>query len=610
MDMQIDAQHKLDPERLRPVLPNAPGVYLFKDSSGRVIYVGKAKNLKKRVFSYLKSSADLPYKTAMLMNKACSLDFILTSTEKEAFILESNLIKKYAPRYNVILKDDKQYPCLRLNLTEPFPRLSISRKIKKDGGAYFGPFSSAHSVRSTHKVIDRVFQLRKCKGRGLKKRTRPCLNYQIGRCLGPCTFEVSLPVYAEIVQKVRLFLEGRNQELISKLKEEMGEASRRLDFERAAKIRDQIEAVKKTVERQNVVSKRLEDQDIIGLAQDEKQCRLVILFVRKGYLVGNRNYLFNDPKGSASEVMEAFLKQYYSRNAFIPKQILISESVKDLGLITEWLSDLEGNKVRVHRPLKGEKLQLLKMALANAKNLLDSSAEQETQSLMSMVQSVLRLKTTPEFIEGMDISNLYGDNPVGAVVSFVDGLPNRSAYRNYRINTVGNIDDYGMMSELVEKRVSKGSLPDLFLVDGGKGHLAVVNKGLDRHINGDVPEVVSIAKPDKNRGEECDKIFIMGRKNPLSLKSDHPVLLLMMRIRDEAHRRAVTYHRRLRGKDTMRSELDLIAGIGPKRKAFLLRHYKSIDAISKAGVDDLERVSGINRSLAENIFSFFQGCKG
>ncbi|MBW2343893.1 MAG: excinuclease ABC subunit UvrC [Deltaproteobacteria bacterium] len=601
------AQYEVDSGKLRQVLPDGPGAYLFKESSGRVIYVGKAKNLKKRVLSYFRPPEHLSHKTALMMKKANGLDFILTSTEKEAFILERNLIKKFMPRYNVILRDDKQYPCLRLNIKELYPRLSIIRRIKKDGSLYFGPFSSAHSVRSTLKVIDRVFQLRKCKGRGLPKRTRPCLNYQMDRCLGPCTHHVPVSEYRQIVKQVRLFLEGRNRELIERLQKDMAGASELLDFEKAAKIRDQIRAIEKTVERQHVVSPRLEDQDIIGLARDKGRFQVVILFVRKGCVVGNRDYLIKNPGGHASEVMEAFLKQYYAGSAFIPKQVLISEPVEDLLSITEWLCDLAGKKIVIHRPKRGEKLQLVSMAVTNAQSLLKSSAEHEDEDLMDIVRSVFKLKKPPKFIEGLDISNLQGDMAVGSVVSFADGLPHRSGYRNYRIKAVNGIDDYGMMAELVKRRVSKGRLPDLFIVDGGKGHLAAVVKVLDLAATGDAVEVASIAKPDQGRNEKQDKVYLPGRKNPVWLRPDHPALLLMMRIRDEAHRRAISYHRRLRLKNQTASELDLIPGIGAKRKRLLLNHFKDIKSIAKASEDDLYQIPGVSHSLAGKVVLFFQG---
>jgi len=606
MNQSPHAQYELEPERLRQVLPDSPGVYCFKDLSGRVIYVGKAKSLRKRVLSYFRAD-NLGDKTALMMKRAGGLDFILTSTEKEAFILESNLIKKYMPRYNIILRDDKQYPCLKLDIKEVYPRLSIVRKIKKDGAVYFGPFSSAGSVRSTHRFIDRVFSLRKCKGRGLPKRTRPCLNYQMERCLGPCTHDVSAEKYHDIVEQVRLFLDGRNRELSGRLVKDMAEASDTLDFEKAAAIRDQIRAIEKTVERQHVVSQRLEDQDILGLAQKDHSYQVVSLFVRKGYVVGSRNYFFKDPGGSSSEVMESCLKQYYSREVFIPDKIFISETIKDLKPISEWLGDLAGKRVAIHRPLRGEKRQLVKMAVSNAENLLSNRTESQDENLTDLVQQVFKLKKSPRFIEGLDISNLQGDMAVGTIVSFVDGLPHKPGYRNFKIRTIDVIDDYGMMTELVERRMTQGQLPDLFLVDGGKGHLSCVKHVIDRQASVDTTDVVSIAKPDENRQERYDKIFLPGRKNPLTLRNDHPVLLLMMRIRDEAHRRAISYHRKLRSKSLTASELDRIPGIGPKRKNSLLKHFGDIRAVAAAEHKALLEVSGINNDIANNIISFYQG---
>ena len=605
MDHAVDINDELDINKFRQTLPDQPGVYFFKDHSGRVIYVGKAKNLKKRVLSYFKPVKGLPEKTAFMMKRASGLDFIITSSEKDAFILESNLIKKHLPRYNIILRDDKQYPCLRLNIKETYPRLSIVRRIKKDGALYFGPFSSVSSVRSTLRVIDGNFQLRKCRGSGLTNRTRPCLNYQMGRCLGPCTHNVPESDYREIVQQVRLFLEGRSRELIDSLKKEMAGAADNLEFEKAAAIRDQIRAIEKTVERQHVVSHKMEDQDIIGLAQSGDLYQAVILYVRKGCVVESRNYLIKKKDVSAPEVAEAFLKQYYSRETFIPEQVLISEQIEDLLPITDWLTDMAGKRVVIHTPMRGEKLSLIKMALSNAENLLAGKTDSQKKDLMKILSSVLNLNSVPRFIEGLDISNLQGELAVGTVVSFVDGLPHKQGYRNYRIKEVGGIDDYGMMAELIKRRVSRGHLPDLFLVDGGKGHLTAVKRALREQGYPDIPEVVSIAKPDENRHEKYDKIYCHGRKNPVTLRPDHPVLLLSMQIRDEAHRRAITYHRKLRGKKLTRSQLSLIPGIGDERVKLLLRHFKDITSISMADMDDLLEVPGINRAIARNILSFF-----
>ena len=621
MKQSSPKQHELNVNLLQKTLPDGPGVYSFVDPSGRVVYVGKAKNLRKRVLSYFKPKPEPSSKTGRMMKKAGGLDFILTSTEQEAFILESSLIKKFMPRYNIILRDDKQYPCLRLDINEPFPRLAIVRKIKKDGALYFGPFSSANSMRSTKRVIDRVFKLRKCKSQRLQQRERPCLNFQMDRCLAPCSHEIAEQKYTKIVQQVRLFLEGRNRELITRLKNDMDETAAKLAFERAAGIRDQINALKKTVERQHVVSPRLEDQDVIGLAQNGQLHQVVILFIRRGYLTGTRGFLFKDRSALASEVMEAFLKQYYSRDVLIPRNILISESIKDLIPINAWLCDLAAKKIVIHRPERGEKRKLVAMAMANAENLLVAHQETQREDLMASAKSVLGLTRTPRHIEGLDISNLQGGMAVGTVVSFVEGLPHRQGYRNYRMKSSSGIDDYGMMAETVERRIAKGGLPDLFLVDGGKGHLAIVKRVIDREMSVlskdgptvdpekvfPVPEVISIAKPDENRQEYRDKIYLPGRKNPLILKADHPVLLLMMRIRDEAHRRAIMYHRRLRKKSFTRSDLNSIPGIGKKKKHQLLMYFKGIESISNATIEELKQVPGISHGLAEAIRSYFSG---
>ena len=600
-------QYQLDPESLRKVLPHGPGVYLFAGSKGRVIYVGKAKNLSKRVLSYFRSANNAPTKTARMMKMAESLEFILTLTEKEAFILENDLIKKFKPRYNIILRDDKQYPCLRLDIREPYPRLGIVRNIKNDGALYFGPFSSANAVRSTTRVISRVFKLRKCKSLKLKQRDRPCINFQMDRCLAPCARTVSEKAYGEMVEQVRLFLEGRNTELLGTMKKEMAEVAAQLDFEKAANIRDRIYAIQKTVERQHVVSRRMADQDIIGIARKEDIRQLAVMFVRRGHLVGTRHFLFEGVNGASVEVMEAFLKQYYSGRVFIPDTILLSEPVAESDSLSEWISDMAGKKVVIHCPKRGEKKKLVQIAVANAGNLLAGHQITRKEALLESARSILKLQKVPRTIEGLDISNLQGENAVGVVVAFKDGEPDRGHYLNYRIKHIKGIDDYGMMAEIIERRIAGPPLPDLFLVDGGKGHLAAVKKVLDRKLDGSgtsfLPEVISLAKPDEILGEKYDKIYVPGRKNPVRLKSDDPVLFLMMRIRDEAHRRAVTYHRKLRQKGLTRSQLDGIPGVGKQRKKSLLKHFKGIDAISKAKVEELCTVPGINRDLALKIMA-------
>lgn len=598
----------LSPETLRRALPGKAGVYLFRDESRQVIYVGKAKNLLKRVLSYFKSPAELPRKTALMMSRARTLEYILTATENEAFILEGTLVRKWMPRYNIILRDDKRFLSLRLNLQERYPRLTLVRKIKKDGARYFGPYSSARSIRDTLKLIDRVFHLRKCKGTDLPKRSRPCLNYQLGRCLGACTKPVPEGVYKEVVDQAVLFLEGRSRELLRQFKSRMEKASEELRFEEAAKIRDQIQAVERVIQRQHVVSPKMEDEDVIGLAHRGDTFQLAVLLVRKGCLSDSREYRIENRGGACPEVMEAFLKQYYPRVPFIPKQILVSEPVEDMAAIETWISDLAGRKIHITRPRKGEKRRLTEMALSNAEDLLSRPAAPDGEDLMDLARSLLHLTNPPRKVEGIDISNIHGKSAVGAVVSFVDGFPHKAGYRSYRIKEVEGIDDYAMMAELVLRRLQKGDPPDLFLVDGGKGHLQTVQRVVKEGGLEGRTEVVSIAKEGEGGGGE--KVYIHDRKNPVSFSRDHPLLLFLMRVRDEAHRRAVTHHRRLQRVGLTGSGLDGIPGMGPERKRMLLKHFGSVDAVTRAGLKELRAVPGIGPNLAEQILDYFSPQRG
>jgi excinuclease ABC subunit C len=388
----------------------------------------------------------------------------------------------------------------------------------------------------------------------------------------------------------------------------MEDASELLDFENAAKIRDRIAAINKTIERQHVVSSKMEDMDAVGIAQAEETSRVVVLLIRKGAVLGSRNFVLKNDGWSGPDVLEAFLKQYYHREAeaFIPKQILVSERIPEARPIEEWLSDRANRRVSITNPQRGEKLRFIRMAVDNAQSLVESARGPEGSELTDAVQAGLHLKRSPRYIEGFDISDIQGRMAVGSVVSFVDGLPNRGGYRNYRIKTVDGADDYGMMSELVSRRIEKGSLPDLFLVDGGKGHLSAVKKVLDRHDTGENIELASIAKPDHKAGERHEKVYVPGRKNPVRFDPGHPALHLLMRIRDEAHRRAISHHRKLRKKKATESVLDNIRGVGKKRKGLLLKYFNDIEEISKAEVETIAGIPGIGRSVAEGIVSYFK----
>ncbi len=595
------SQYGLDPDRLRETLPGEPGVYLFKDRDGRIIYVGKAKDLRKRVLSYFKPPGEHPVKTRLMMERAAGLETILTATENEAFILEDTLVKRHQPRYNVILRDDKRYPWVRLDPKETYPGLRVVRRIRKDGALYFGPFSSAGAVHSTLRLIETVFPLRKCKGSNPPKRSRPCLNHQLGRCPAPCTRDVPPEAYREYVEEVRLFLEGRNRELVAKLRERMKSASEALEFEKAARMRDRIRAVERTIERQHVVSHSMEDRDAVAVEGGNGSLRVVVLHVRKGALAGTRDYSFKAPGASRAEIMEAFVKQYYARGAFVPKRVLVNREMGDMDSIQAWLTDLAGRRVLIHRPRRGEKLELVKMAEANARNLLRASAGGEGAELMERVKEALRLEEVPERIEGMDISNIQGRTAVGAVVSFRGGRPYKPGYRSYRIKGLGGIDDYGMMAEVAARRLDKGDPPDLLLVDGGRGHLAAVARVVEEVMGPGGPAVAAIAKRDESLGERADKVFIPGRKNPLSLGPESPVLRFLMRVRDEAHRRAVGHHRKLRGKDMKSSRLDSVPGIGPRKKSLLLSRFGDVETLASSAPEDISALPGVSLRMARDI---------
>ncbi|RLB23264.1 MAG: excinuclease ABC subunit C [Deltaproteobacteria bacterium] len=588
------------------LLPQGPGVYLFKDDTGRVLYVGKAKDLRKRLMAYLRPSGELSHKTSLMIKRAKGLDFILTASEKEALILESTLIKKHLPRYNIVLRDDSQYPCLRLSVMDEFPRLSIARRIKRDGARYFGPFSSAGAVRNTLKVIDKVFQLRKCKGTEVKKRERPCLNYQMGRCFAPCAGKISSQEYRDIVNQVILFLEGRNKELIAELNRKMEKAAEELEFEQAARIRDQIHAIEKTIERQHVVSTKLKDQDVIGLAKSEGFFVVVVLSIRNGYLISSRDYSLRTRGETPNEVMEAFIKQYYMKGGFVPKEILLSDAVEDEASITEWLSEVAKTKVSIKVPKKGEKRRLVDMAISNAQNVLKFKEVSGEIRLAENIKDALELPIIPRHIEAVDISNLYGNLAVGTIVGFVDGKADKSLYRNYRIQTVEGIDDYAMIAEVAQRRMAQGNLPDLFLIDGGRGQLGAVKEVLDRHRAPERPVVVALAKADYKKGEVVDKIYVENRREPVMLKPNDPVLLFLMRIRDEVHRRAIGYHRKIRRKGLTASVLLEIPGIGRKRAQRLLQRFPSLEHIKHASTEDLIKVGGMSVSVAERIKRFFE----
>jgi excinuclease ABC subunit C len=587
-------------------LPSNPGVYLMKDAKGKIIYVGKGKDLRKRVLSYFREKNHISPKTRVLVSKVVDLEVILTVTDKEALILESNLIKKHRPRYNVVLRDDKRYLVLRLDQKEEYPRLTLVRRIRKDGALYFGPYASAQAVRQTLKVLHGMFPLRQCSGRKFQQRERPCLNHQMGRCLGLCAGTV-------------LFLKGRTQDLQNRLQKEMEKAAEALEFEKAAMYRDRLKAVERTLEKQLVASSHFRDQDVISTYEQDGNLALAVLFIRGGRMVGSRAFTFGTPESGASEVVRAFIPQYYEKGRAIPEEILISEPVSEQQLLAEWLGDLRGQRVNVRVAKRGEGRQLLAMASHNAANHLLREMAGATDPMIGLdrLRERLGLDVFPHRLECVDISHIRGQFSVGSLVVFKDGEPDRSAYRRYRIRDVDQIDDTAMMAEVLNRRFTDVRdaeiLPDVLVVDGGKAQLnqaLAVLKNLD--LDGLI-QVVGLAKKprttsevDRNLG---DRLYLPGRKNPLLLKHDPPLFSLLGRLRDEAHRFAISYYQKRHRREALQSRLDEVSGIGSKRRRDLMRRFGSVKRLASATVEEISRVPGISRKLAGKIQKALQGSK-
>jgi excinuclease ABC subunit C len=585
----------------------------MKDSTGKILYVVKGKDLRKRVLSYFREKDHSSAKIRVLVNKVSDLDFIITDSEKEALILESNLIKHHRPRYNVVLRDDKRYLVLRLDPKEDYPRLTLVRRIRNDGALYFGPYASAHAVRQTLKVLHGMFPLRQCSGRKFKSRQRPCLNHQMGRCLGLCAGTITPEEYEAVVEQAVLFLKGRTQDLQMKLRQEMEGAAAGLEFEKAAMYRDRLKAVEKTLEKQLMVSSRLQDQDVIGTHELGENLSLAVLFIREGCMVGSRTFVFKDSKNSAPEVVRSFILQYYDKGRSIPAEILISEPLLEQDLLAEWLSDLKEKRVTLRVPKRGEGRNLLSLACKNAANYLMSEMQKPTDPLAALerLQQRLGLESFPHRLECVDISNFRGQFPVGSLVVFEDGEPNKSAYRRYRIRDVVQIDDPAMMAEVIRRRFTDGRdarvLPDLLVVDGGKAQLNQAMAILDDlDLKGMVP-VVALAKKQRPAKQvepgQSDRLYLAGRKTPLLLSNDPPLLFLLGRLRDEAHRFAIEYYQKRHRKSTLHSRLDEIPGIGPKRRRALIQYFGSVKQLSKATVEEISQVAGVSSKLAEEIFS-------
>lgn len=575
-------------------LPDKPGVYLMRDRSDKILYVGKAKSLKKRVKSYFRDELDSPKTTAM-MRQYHSLEYIITDTEKEALILESNLIKKYLPRYNIRLKDDKRYPYIKIT-KEEYPRILITRRVLDDDADYYGPFTDVHALRKMLKFLKPIFKVREC-----KSMNGPCLNHQIERCLAPCTGNVSRELYQEHVDKINLFFQGRYDDVIASQKEMMINAAENHEYEKAAVLRDQIDAIKGVLERQKIEFNRQLEQDVIACSLDEDFATVVVFSVRDGKITGKDDYLMSFvEKPDPTNVLSAFLKQYYNGPRQVPSELILQYHVDDEDLIMDWLrGKSENNDVTIKVPLEGLEYRLVRMVAKNADIIRNH--QKEVRGALLDLQNILGITSIPRRIEAFDISNISGENAVASMIVFIDGVPKKSNYRKYKIETKGP-DDYGMMREVLTRRYTKlidddyVDSPDLIVVDGGKGQLNVAVNVL-KSLNLTHIPVIGLAK-------EFEHIFVPYVLTPIILPSDSEALHLLQRVRDEAHRFAISYHRKLRSKQIENSILDDIPGVGPKRKIRLLKHFGSLNRIKKADAVEISQVKSINIDLACKIYEY------
>ena len=581
-------------EKIRS-LPDAPGVYLFTDAQGALLYVGKASSLRRRVQSYF-TERDFGYdaeRLGAMVAQVADVEYLLTANEVEALILESNLIKERRPRYNIVLRDDKHYPFIRLNPKDPFPALQVVRRIRRDGALYFGPYVPAGTMWNLLALIHRTFPLRTC--RSIAGRTR-CLEYHLGRCQAPCEGLVTPDEYGQTVEKVRLLLDGKDREAVRQLDAQMREAAERLEFERAARFRDQIDSLRRAGEGQRAISARAEDQDVFGVAQEGHEAQVQLLLVRGGKLIGRDRFAFDGVSpDSAGAVLGALLPQYYLGAREIPRTILTSHPPSERDLLEAMLSTRAGQPVALKVPERGAKARLVDMAVGNAEAVLAQSLASASarERAMAEVQAALALPSLPRRIECTDISNISGALAVGSLITFVDGQPRRSEYKRFRIQTVVGADDYAMLGEVLRRRFARTewALPDLLLIDGGRGQLTV---GLLAAKEAGLPDL-----PLASLAKEEELVFRPGRSQPIRLPDGSRAKHLLQQVRDETHRFALAYHRSLRGKTGLRSALDEIPGIGEKRKRQLLQRFGSLRRLRAASVEELAHVGGLPPRIAE-----------
>ncbi|MEW8973613.1 MAG: excinuclease ABC subunit UvrC [Tissierellaceae bacterium] len=610
-------------------LPDKPGVYIMKDKDDEIIYVGKAISLKNRVRQYFQSSRNQGLKVRSMVSHIDEFEYIIVDNEVEALILEANLIKKHKPKYNILLRDDKQYPYIKVTLNERYPRVIKTRQVLKDGAKYFGPYPSVTAVNDAMDIIHDIYPIRTCK-LDLEKnigKFRPCLNYHIGKCNAPCLGNVDEEEYLHMIEEVIRFLSGKKEHLIDIIEEKMIAASKNLEFEKAGIYRDQINSLKLLQEEQKIVTSNIIDQDVVGMAKGIEEVCIQIFFIRGGKIIGREHFLMEDIfNANRKEILSSFLKQFYIGSAYIPKEILIEESIEDLETMEKWLEGKRGSKVNILIPQRGEKHKLIEMVNKNARDMLNKYGDRflkkhrENIRALEEIQDILNLEELPNRIEAYDISNISGVQSVGSMVVFEKGEAKKSDYRRFRIRDVDTPDDYASMEEVLRRRFVRGieekeilknssmemrgfsDFPDLIMIDGGKGQVNIVLRVL-KELGIDIP-VCGLVKDDfhKTRG-------IIYENIEFDLPLDSLGFKMIYKIQEEAHRFAISYHKSLRTKDMFKSQLDDIRGIGEKRKMALLRHFQSIEKIKNASVEELAEVKGMNNKVAEELYNHFRNKK-
>lgn len=581
-------------------LPVSPGVYIFKDAQEKVLYIGKAKNLRNRIKSYFQKSSILDARKSTMMKNVKDFAYIVTDNELEAFVLEANLIKQLKPRFNIILRDDKNYPYLRLTINEEWPKLEIVRKIKKDGALYFGPYVPAGSMWETLAFIRRNFQIRDC-NYTIEKLKRPCVQYQMGKCPAPCAGKITRDDYMKLVEEVKLFLRGEKRDLIDSLRDKMQRFSDEMRYEEAARVRDKIKAIEKSWESQKVVLPELGDVDIVGFFREGNDALFKVFFIRGGIMIGSKEFFVKKVEFlSDEELLYNFFTQFYTNEIIPPSEILCSSLPEETESLEKWLTQRRGEIVKINIPEDDKKKDLLKMASENARIAYRAKKGTKIEDILNDLREKLKLREDINDIGAFDISSISGKEAVGSFVYWSEGEFKKNFYRRVKIKTVDSIDDYSMMEETIQRIINnlEGFLPSLIIIDGGKGHLEIAKKVMEKNISKlkILPTIISIAK-------EPDRAYLSYSDDIISLEDRSRSSLLLKRIRDEAHRFAIGYHKKLRDKGLIESPLEKIKGIGRKRRLALLRVFGSIENIRNASIDDLVKIKGFNKKIAESVLN-------